>query len=42
MKLIDVNYIIRVGYWASKYNMQDYKVYAIVIWMFDSNFMNNL
>jgi hypothetical protein len=42
MKVIDVDYIIRVGYWASKNNMQGYKVYATMIWMFDLNFMNNL
>jgi hypothetical protein len=31
-----------VGYLASKNNVQKYKVYAIVIHMFDPNFMNNL
>ncbi len=31
MKAIDVDYIVRVGYWASKNNMLEYKVYPIVI-----------
>jgi hypothetical protein len=31
-----------VGYWASRNNMQEYKVYVIVIWIFDSVFVNNL
>jgi hypothetical protein len=42
MKAIDANYSVRVGYWASKNNMQEYKVYVIVIWIFDSVFVNNL
>jgi hypothetical protein len=25
MKVIDVNYNVRMGYWASKINMQKYK-----------------
>ncbi len=31
MKVIDVDYNVRMGYWASRNNMQEYKVYAIVI-----------
>jgi hypothetical protein len=31
MKGIDANYSVRVGYWASRNNMQEYKVYVIVI-----------
>jgi hypothetical protein len=42
MKVIDVEYNVRVGYWASKNNVQEYKVYAVVIQMFDLDFMNNL
>jgi hypothetical protein len=42
MKTIDANYSVRVGYWASKNNLQKYKVYATIIQMFDPNFMNNL
>lgn len=42
MKAIDIEYNVRVGYWASRNNMQEYKVYIIVIWMFDPDFMNNL
>jgi len=39
---IDAEYNVRVGYWASKNNVYEYKVYSTVIWMFDPNFMNNL
>ncbi len=42
MKAIYVDYNVRVGYWALKNNMLEYKVYVTVIWMFDSNFVNNL
>jgi hypothetical protein len=35
MKAIDVNYSVRVGYWALRNNVQEYKVYVIVIWMFN-------
>jgi hypothetical protein len=42
MKAIDANYSVRVGYWASRNNMQEYKVYVIMIWIFDSVFVNNL
>ncbi len=42
MKVIDVDFNARVGYWALKNNMQEYKFYVIMIWMFDSNFVNNL
>jgi hypothetical protein len=42
MKGIDVNYNVRVGYWASKNNVQEYKVYVIMVGMFDSDFVNNL
>ncbi len=42
MKVIDVDYSVRVGYWTSRNNMQEYKVYAIVIWMFDLDFFNIL
>jgi hypothetical protein len=42
MKAIDANYNVRVGYWALKNNMQEYKVYVTKIWMFDSDFVNNL
>jgi hypothetical protein len=31
MKAIDANYSVRVGYWALRNNMQEYKIYAIVI-----------
>jgi hypothetical protein len=33
---------VRVGYWASRNNMKEYRIYAIVIWMFDPIFVNNL
>jgi len=41
-KVIDANYSVRVGYWASKNNLQEFKVYATMIQMFDPNFVNNL
>ncbi len=42
MKVIDVDYNVQVGYWDEKNNVQEYKVYVIVIQMFDLNFVNNL
>jgi hypothetical protein len=42
MKVIDVDYSVRMGYWASRSDMQEYKVYAIVIWMFDLDFFEHL
>jgi len=42
MKIIDAEYNVRVGYLALKKNMKEYKVYAIVICMFDIDFVNNL
>jgi hypothetical protein len=42
MKAIDVDYSVKVRYWASRNNMQEYKVYVIMIHIFDSNFVNNL
>jgi hypothetical protein len=40
MKVIDANYNVRMGYWALRNNMKEYKAYATVIWMFDPNFVN--
>jgi hypothetical protein len=31
MRVIDVDYNVRVGYWASKNNVHEYKVYATMI-----------
>jgi hypothetical protein len=42
MKVIDANYIVRIGYWALRNNVQEYKVYVTMIWMFDSDFVNNM
>ncbi len=42
MKVIDAKYNVRVGYQASRNSVHEYKVYAIVIWMFDPDFVNNL
>ncbi len=42
MKSIDAKYNVKMGYLASKNNVQEYKVYAIVIWMFNLDFVNNL
>ncbi len=37
-----IDYSVRVGYQASRNNMQEYKIYAIVIQMFNQIFVNNL
>jgi len=42
MKVVDVDYNVKVGYWASTNNAQEYKVYVTVIRMFDLDFVNNL
>jgi len=42
MKSINVEYQVQVGYWATKNHLEDYKIYVIVICMFDENFLNNL
>jgi hypothetical protein len=42
MKSIDAKYNVKMGYLALKNNVQEYKVYAIVIWMFNLDFVNNL
>jgi hypothetical protein len=42
MKAINADYSVRVGYWASRNNVQEYKVYVVVIRMFNSNFVNTL
>jgi len=42
MKFINAEYQVQVGYWARKNGLQDYKIYAIVICMFDENFFNDL
>jgi hypothetical protein len=42
MKVVDVDYNVKVGYWESRNNMQEYKVYVTVIWMFNPYFMNDL
>jgi hypothetical protein len=42
MKVIDADYSVRVGYWASRNNVQKYKVYVTMIRMFDLDFVNNL
>jgi hypothetical protein len=42
MKTIDAKYNVRMGYWAIRNNVKEYKIYAIVIWMFDLDFVNNL
>jgi hypothetical protein len=40
--VIDANYSVRMGYWALKNNMLEYKVYATMIRIFNSHFVNNL
>jgi hypothetical protein len=42
MKSIDVKYQVKVRYWAARNHLQDYKIYDIVICMFDEDFLNNL
>ncbi len=42
MKAINANYSVRVGYWASRNNVQEYKVYVVVIRMFNLDFVNTL
>jgi hypothetical protein len=42
MKMINADYSVRVRYRASRNYMQEYKVYTIVIRMFDLVFVNNL
>jgi hypothetical protein len=39
MKVIDAKYSVRVGYWASRNNVEEYKVYVTMIQMFDLNFV---
>ncbi len=40
MKILDEEYNVKVGYWALKNNVKEYKVYATLIWMFDLDFVN--
>jgi hypothetical protein len=42
MKSIDVEYQVQVGYWVANNHLQDYKIYATVICMFDEDFFNSL
>jgi hypothetical protein len=42
IEAIDVNYSVKVGYWASRNNVQEYKLYVTMIQMFDSTFVNDL
>ncbi len=42
MKVIDVDYSVKVDYWASRNNAHEYKVYATMIQMFNMDFVNNL
>ncbi len=42
MKPIDAKYQVQVGYWAIRNHLQDYKIYVMVICMFDEGFLNKL
>jgi hypothetical protein len=42
MKFIDVEYQIQVGYWVVRNHLRDYKIYVMVICMFDEDFSNSL
>jgi hypothetical protein len=42
MKVINVDYNVKMGYWASKNNLKKYKVYVTMIRMFNLKFVNNL
>jgi hypothetical protein len=35
MKFIDAKYQVQMGYWAKKNGLQGYKIYVIMICMFD-------
>jgi hypothetical protein len=41
MKSIDAKYEIQVGYRVARNHLKDYKIYAIMICMFDEDFSNN-
>jgi len=42
MKFIDVEYQVQVRYWVGKNGLQDYKIYAIMICMFNKDFLTNI
>jgi len=42
MKSINAKYHIQIGYWVVRNHLHDYKIYAMVICMFDEDFLNNL
>jgi len=42
MKVIDADYNVRMGYWALRNNMKEYKDYVTMIQIFDSVFVNIL
>jgi hypothetical protein len=42
LKFIDVVHRAEVGYWAQRNFLNDYKIYVMVICMFDKDFLNSL
>jgi hypothetical protein len=42
MKLIDAKYQVGVGHWAQRNCLQDYKIYAMAICVFNKDFFNKL
>jgi hypothetical protein len=42
MKSIDVEYQVQVRYWIARNQLQDYRICATMICMFDEDFFNNL
>ncbi len=42
MKSINAKYQVQVGYWVARNNLQDYKIYATMICMFDEDYLNSL
>jgi hypothetical protein len=42
MKSTNAKYQILVGHWTTRNHLQDYKIYATVICMFDKDFLNSL
>jgi hypothetical protein len=41
-KSINVEYQVQVRYWVARNHLHDYKIYVIVIFMFDEDFFNSL
>jgi hypothetical protein len=42
MKSIDAKYQIQIRDWVARNHLQDYRIYATMICIFDENFLNSL